>query len=134
MVFCSFFAHMDSEVFLSLLDCWCCTFFIVRPFVDSFDCCSGVVVLYFSLIRTKGCFALPHFAAFVILSEIFVFSRLDSLISHSAQSDFKQNLLDKAIPNEQSQYKKTKWEIDTGFFKQICSKKQFKKNAVSIKN
>ena len=33
---------------------------------------------------------------------------------HSAQSHFKQQLLSKAIQNEESQYKKSKSEIETG--------------------
>ena len=42
---------------------------------------------------------------FNILREIFDFSRLVSLFSHSAKSDFEHQLLSKAIQNEQSQYK-----------------------------
>ena len=42
------------------------------------------------------------------------FSRLVSLIIHSAKSDFEHQLLSKAIQNEQSQYKKLKSEIETG--------------------
>ena len=42
------------------------------------------------------------------------FSRLVSLFSHSAKSDFEHQLLSKAIQNEQSQYKKLKSEVETG--------------------
>ena len=51
---------------------------------------------------------------FNILREIFDFSRLVSLFSHSAKSDFEHQLLSKAIQNEQSQYKKLKSEVETG--------------------
>ena len=43
---------------------------------------------------------------FDILREIFDFSRLVSLFCNSAQSPFKQQLLSKAIQNEESPYKK----------------------------
>ena len=50
-------------------------------------------------------FALPFCRLFDILREIFLdFSRLFSLFSHSAQCAFKQQLLSKAIQNEESQY------------------------------
>ena len=42
------------------------------------------------------------------------FSRLVSLFSHSAESEFEHQLLSKAIQNEQSQCKKLKSEIETG--------------------
>ena len=45
---------------------------------------------------------------------LFDFSRLVSLFSHSAKSEFEHQLLSKAIQNEQSQYKKLKSEIETG--------------------
>ena len=45
---------------------------------------------------------------------LFDFSRLVSLFSHSAQSAFRQQLLSKEIQNELSQYQKTKSEIETG--------------------
>ena len=45
---------------------------------------------------------------------LFDFSRLVSLFSHSAKSDLEHQLLSKAIQNEQSQYKKLKSEIETG--------------------
>ena len=45
---------------------------------------------------------------------LFDFSRLVSLFSHSAKSDFEHQLLSKAIQNEQSQYKKLKSEVETG--------------------
>ena len=51
---------------------------------------------------------------FNILREIFRLSRLVSLFSHSAKSDFEHQLLNKAIQNEQSQYKKLKSEVETG--------------------
>ena len=51
-------------------------------------------------------FALPFCRFFDILSAIFDFSRLVSLFSHSAKSEFEHQLLSKAIQNEQSQYKK----------------------------
>ena len=50
-----------------------------------------------------------HFALY-----LFDFSRLVSLFSHSAKSDFEHQLLSKWIQNEQSQYKKLKSEIETG--------------------
>ena len=45
---------------------------------------------------------------------LFDFSRLVSLFSHSAKSEFEHQLLSKAIQNEQSQYKKLKSEKETG--------------------
>ena len=51
---------------------------------------------------------------FDILRKIFDSSRLVSLCCHSAQSPFKQQLLSKAIQNEESQYKKSRSEIETG--------------------
>ena len=45
---------------------------------------------------------------------LFYFSRLVPLFSHSAKSDFEQQLLSKAVQNGQSQYKKLKSEIETG--------------------
>ena len=56
------------------------------------------------------------FSRFFILREIFFFdfSRLVSLFCHSDQSPFKQQLLSKAIQNEESQYKKLKSEVETG--------------------
>ena len=48
------------------------------------------------------------------LSGMFFLSRLVSLFWYSAQSPFKQQLLSKAIQNEQSQYKDLKSEIETG--------------------
>ena len=45
---------------------------------------------------------------------LFDFSRLVSLFSHSAKSEFEHQLLSKAIQNEQSRYKKLKSEIETG--------------------
>ena len=55
-------------------------------------------------------FRCTHFAAFSTFSrEIFDFFRLVLLFSHSAQSPFKQQLLSKAIQNnDESQYKKIK--------------------------
>ena len=44
---------------------------------------------------------------------LFDFSRLVSLFSHSAKSDFEHQLLSKEIQNEQSQYKKLKSEVET---------------------
>ena len=46
---------------------------------------------------------------------LFDFSRLVSLFSHSAKSEFEHQLLSKAIQNEHSQYKKLKSEIETGY-------------------
>ena len=45
---------------------------------------------------------------------LFYFSKLVSLFSHSAKSDVEHQLLSEAIQNEQSQYKKLKSEIETG--------------------
>ena len=45
---------------------------------------------------------------------LFDFSRLVSLFSHSAKSEFEHQLLSKAIQNEQSGYEKLKSEIETG--------------------
>ena len=45
---------------------------------------------------------------------LFDFSRLVFVFSHSAKSDFEHQLLSKAIQNEQSQYKKLTSEIETG--------------------
>ena len=45
---------------------------------------------------------------------LFDFSRLVSLFSHSAKSQFEHQLLSKAIQNEQSQNKKLKSDIETG--------------------
>ena len=45
---------------------------------------------------------------------LFDFSRLVSLFSYSAKSEFEHQLLSKAIQNEQSRYKKLKSEIETG--------------------
>ena len=42
---------------------------------------------------------------FNILRETFDFSRLVSIFSHSAKSDFEHQLLSKAIQNDQIQYK-----------------------------
>ena len=60
-------------------------------------------------------FSLYHFAAFsTFCVKYFDFSRLVSLFSHSAKSEFEHQLLSKAIQNEQSRYKKLKSEIETG--------------------
>ena len=60
-------------------------------------------------------FALPILPLFRHFAwNLFDFSRLVSLFSHSAQSPFKQQLLSKAIQNEESQCKKSKSEIETG--------------------
>ena len=57
--------------------------------------------MFFLLRRIKKCFALPHFAAFsTFCVKSFDFSRLVSLLSHSAKSDFEHQLLGKAIQNE----------------------------------
>ena len=48
------------------------------------------------------------------LPGMFDFSRLVSLFSHSAKSEFEHQLVSKAIQNEQSRYKKLKSEIETG--------------------
>ena len=56
-------------------------------------------------------FALLFCRFFSILHKI---SRLVSLFSHFAKSEFKHQLLSKAIQNEQSQNKKLKSEIETG--------------------
>ena len=64
----------------------------------------------------KKMFRFTSFCRFFnILRDIFFyFSRLVSLFSHSVKSDFEHQLLNKAIQNEQSQYKKLKSEIETG--------------------
>ena len=49
-----------------------------------------------------------------MLREIFDFSRLVSLFSHSAKSDFEHQLLSKANQNELSRFKKLKSEIEMG--------------------
>ena len=68
-------------------------------------------VFYF----VKLFFAIPFCRFFDILREIFFdFSRLVSLFSHSAKSEFEHQLLSKTIQNEQSRYKKLKSEIETG--------------------
>ena len=54
---------------------------------------------------------LPLFHRFALY--LFDFSRLVSLFSHSAKSDIEHQLLSKAFQNEQSQYKKSKAEIET---------------------
>ena len=55
----------------------------------------------------KHLFRFTSFCRFFdIMREIFDFSRLVLLISHSTQRAFKQQLLSNAIKNEQSQYKK----------------------------
>ena len=51
---------------------------------------------------------------FNILRDLFDFSRLVSLFSHSAKSDFEHQLLSKAIQIELSWYKKLKSEVETG--------------------
>ena len=53
-------------------------------------------------------FDYPFCRFFNILREIFDFSRLVSLFCHCDQSHFKQQLLSKAIQNEERQYKNTK--------------------------
>ena len=55
---------------------------------------------------------LPLFQHFAL--NLFDFSRLVFLFSHSAKSYFSHQLLGKAIENEQSQYKKLKSEVETG--------------------
>ena len=55
---------------------------------------------------------LPLFRHFA--RNLFDFSRLVSLFSHCAKSEFEHHLLSKAIQNEQSRYKKLKSEIETG--------------------
>ena len=55
---------------------------------------------------------LPPFQHFAW--NLFDFSRLVSLFSHSAKSDFEHQLLSKAIQNEQTQYNKLKSGIETG--------------------
>ena len=55
---------------------------------------------------------LPLFRHFA--GNLFDFSRLVSLFSHSAKSEFEHQLLSKAIQNEQSRYKKFKSEMETG--------------------
>ena len=70
---------------------------------------------FFTSSNKKKRFALPNFAAFsTFCVNFFDFSRLVSLFSHSAKSDFEYQLLSKAIQNEQSRYKKLKSEIETG--------------------
>ena len=59
-------------------------------------------------------FALAFCRFFDILREIFDFTRLVSLFSQSARSEFEHQLLSKTIQKEQSQYKKLKSEIETG--------------------
>ena len=61
----------------------------------------------------KKVFRFTSFCRFFnILRDTFDFSRLVSLFSPSAKSDFEHQLLSKAIQNEQSQYKKL--EVETG--------------------
>ena len=55
---------------------------------------------------------LPPFQHFAW--NLFDFSRLVSLFSHSAKSDFEHQLLSKAIQNKQSQCKKLKSEMEAG--------------------
>ena len=55
---------------------------------------------------------LPPFQHFAW--NLFDFSRLVSLFSHSAKSNFEHQLLSKAIQDEQSQYEKLKSEVETG--------------------
>ena len=73
-------------------------------------------MLCFFLLRwTKKCFALPHFALFQHFAwNLFDFSSLVSLFTHSDKSDFEHRLLSQAIQNEQSLYKRYKSEIETG--------------------
>ena len=56
---------------------------------------------------TSFCCFLKHFAW-----NLFDFSRLVYLFSHSAKSDFEHQLLSKSIQNDQSQFKKLKSELN----------------------
>ena len=62
--------------------------------------------------RTFRFAILPLFQHFAW--NLFDFSRLVSLSSQSAKSEFEHQLLSKAIQNEQIQNKKLKSEIETG--------------------
>ena len=71
--------------------------------------------MFFLLRRIKNVslyLILPLFQHFAW--NLFDFSRLVSLFSHYAKSDFEHELLSKAIQNEQSPYKKLKSEVETG--------------------
>ena len=87
----------------------------------------GLCFLIAALIFSAGYYSAPIFFYFVELFRftflplfqhfawnLFDFSRLVSLFSHSVKSEFEHQLLSKAIQNEQSQYKKLKSEIETG--------------------
>ena len=75
----------------------------------------SVTDMFFCFVEQKNVtiyLILPPFQHFAW--NLFYFSRLISLFSHSAKIDFEHQLLSKAIQNEQSQYKKLKSEIETG--------------------
>ena len=62
--------------------------------------------MFFFTSSNKKMFRFTLFCRFFnILPEISDFSRLVSLFSHPAKSDFEHELLSKAIQNEQSKYK-----------------------------
>ena len=64
---------------------------------------SGILPAMFLLRRTKKMFRFTSFCRFYQpFAYFFEFSRLVSLFSHSAKSDFEHQLLSKAIENEQS--------------------------------
>ena len=73
---------------------------------NSLNCTSGLVLLCFFTSSNKNLSLYLILPPFRHLREIFDFSRLVSLFSHSAKSVFRQQLLSKAIQNERSQYKK----------------------------
>ena len=89
------------------------------------------IVLVLGLLIAALIFSAGYYSAFLYFVELFFalpilplfrhfawnffdFSRIVSLFCHSAQSPFKQQLLSKGIQNGESQYKKSKSEIETG--------------------
>ena len=76
---------------------------------------SRLLLRSYFFFTSSNFFSLYHFAAYsAFCVKSFFFSRLVSLFSHSAKSEFEHQLLSKAIQIEQSQNKQLKSEIETG--------------------
>ena len=83
--------------------------FLIAALIFSAGYYCARIFFFFLLRQTFFRFTiLPLFRHFAW--NLFDFSRLVSLFSHSAKSEFEHQLLSKAIQNEQSRYKKLKSE------------------------
>ena len=101
-------------IFLYIFVCFFSSIFVLFAFVAlivQLICWSDAAVIYsipcFCSFLDKNLFRFTSLCRFRHFAwNRFDFSMLVSLIFHSAQSAFKQQLLDKAIQNEQIKYKK----------------------------